>query len=178
MVLPVGATSFAEAVRMGAEVFHAPGDALKRAGHSVNVGDEGGFAPDLRAAEEALDFLMAAIGQAGLRPGQDVALGLDPAASEFHRPAGYVYAGQDRRLSAEEQVDYLAALTRAYPILSIEDGMAEDDPAGWKMLTERGRQLPAGRRRCVLHQSAPVRAGHRAGPGQCHPGQASTRSAR
>ena len=101
------------------------------------MGDEGGFAPDLRAAEEALDFLMAAIGQAGLRPGQDVALGLDPAASEFHRPAGYVYAGQDRRLSAEEQVDYLAALTRAYPILSIEDGMAEDDPAGWKMLTER-----------------------------------------
>ena len=172
MVLPVGATSFAEAVRMGAEVFHALKDALKRAGHSVNVGDEGGFAPDLRAAEEALDFLMAAIGQAGLRPGQDVALGLDPAASEFHRPAGYVYAGQDRRLSAEEQVDYLAALTRAYPILSIEDGMAEDDPAGWKMLTERGRQLPAGRRRCVLHQSAPVRAGHRAGPGQCHPGQA------
>ena len=137
MVLPVGATSFAEAVRMGAEVFHALKDALKRAGHSVNVGDEGGFAPDLRAAEEALDFLMAAIGQAGLRPGQDVALGLDPAASEFHRPAGYVYAGQDRRLSAEEQVDYLAALTRAYPILSIEDGMAEDDPAGWKMLTER-----------------------------------------
>ena len=122
---------------MGAEVFHALKDALKRAGHSVNVGDEGGFAPDLRAAEEALDFLMAAIGQAGLRPGQDVALGLDPAASEFHRPAGYVYAGQDRRLSAEEQVDYLAALTRAYPILSIEDGMAEDDPAGWKMLTER-----------------------------------------
>ena len=116
MVLPVGATSFAEAVRMGAEVFHALKDALKRAGHSVNVGDEGGFAPDLRAAEEALDFLMAAIGQAGLRPGQDVALGLDPAASEFHRPAGYVYAGQDRRLSAEEQVDYLA-LTRAYPIL-------------------------------------------------------------
>lgn len=137
MVLPVGATSFAEAVRMGAEVFHALKDALKRAGHSVNVGDEGGFAPDLRAAEEALDFLMAAIGQAGLRPGQDVALGLDPAASEFHRPAGYVYAGQDRRLSAQEQVNYLAALTRAYPILSIEDGMAEDDPAGWKMLTER-----------------------------------------
>ena len=137
MVLPVGAASFAEAVRMGAEVFHALKDALKRAGHSVNVGDEGGFAPDLRAAEEALDFLMAAIGQAGLRPGQDVALGLDPAASEFHRPAGYVYAGQDRRLSAEEQVDYLAALTRAYPIIAIEDGMAEDDPAGWKMLTER-----------------------------------------
>ena len=96
------------------------------------MGDEGGFAPDLRAAEEALDFLMAAIGQAGLRPGQDVALGLDPAASEFHRPAGYVYAGQDRRLSAEEQVDYLAALTRAYPIIAIEDGMAEDDPPAGK----------------------------------------------
>ena len=121
---------------MGAEVFHALKDALKRAGHSVNVGDEGGFAPDLRAAEEALDFLMAAIGQAGLRPGQDVALGLDPAASEFHRPAGYVYAGQDRRLSAEEQVDYLAA----------DAGLSDHRhrgrhgrgrPAGWKMLTER-----------------------------------------
>ena len=96
------------------------------------MGDEGGFAPDLRAAEEALDFLMAAIGQAGLRPGQDVALGLDPAASEFHRPAGCVYAGQDRRLSAEEQVDYMAALTRAYPILSIEDGMAETTPPAGK----------------------------------------------
>jgi len=137
MVLPVGAATFADAVRMGAEVFHALKHALKRAGHSVNVGDEGGFAPDLRSADEALDFLMVSIEQAGLRPGQDVALGLDPAASEFHGPAGYVYAGQDKCLDAREQVDYLAALAQAYPILSIEDGMAEDDPAGWRMLTER-----------------------------------------
>lgn len=137
MILPMGASSFAEAMRMGAEVFHALKDALKRAGHSVNVGDEGGFAPDLRAADEALDFLMASIEQAGLRPGQDIALALDPAASEFHRPAGYVYSAQDKCLSTEEQVDYLAALTQAYPIVSIEDGMAEDDPEGWKMLTER-----------------------------------------
>ncbi len=137
MILPVGASTFADAVRMGAEVFHALKDALKRAGHSVNVGDEGGFAPDLRAAEEALDFLMASIEQAGYRPGRDIALALDPAASEFHRPAGYLYSGQDRCLSAEAQVDYLMALTRAYPIISIEDGMAEDDLAGWKMLTER-----------------------------------------
>lgn len=137
MVLPVGAATFAEAVRMGAEVFHALRDALKRAGHSVNVGDEGGFAPDLRSADEVLDFLMASIQQAGLRPGQDIALALDPAASEFHRPEGYVYGGQDKCLSVGEQVDYLTALTQAYPIVSIEDGMAEDDPAGWKMLTER-----------------------------------------
>lgn len=137
MILPVGASTFADAVRMGAEVFHALKDALKRAGHSVNVGDEGGFAPDLRTANEALDFLMASIEQAGLRAGQDIALALDPAASEFHRPAGYVYAGQDRCLSSAEQVDYLTALTEAYPILSIEDGMAENDLTGWKMLTGR-----------------------------------------
>ena len=137
MILPVGAATFADAVRMGAEVFHALKDALKRAGHSVNVGDEGGFAPDLRSADEALDFLMASIEQAGLRPGQDVALALDPAASEFHRPEGYVYAGQDRSLSSEEQVGYLMELTRRYPIISIEDGMAEDDLSGWTLLTDR-----------------------------------------
>lgn len=137
MILPVGAASFADAVRMGAEVFHALKDALKRAGHSVNVGDEGGFAPALRTANEALDFLMAAIAQTGLRPGQDIALALDPAASEFHRPEGYFYAGQDRYLSSEQQADYLVGLTQAYPIVSIEDGMAEDDQIGWKMLTER-----------------------------------------
>jgi enolase len=137
MILPVGAASFAEAVRMGAEVFHSLKEVLKRAGHAVNVGDEGGFAPDLRTAVEALDFLMDSIERAGFRPGQDIALGLDPAASEFHSPAGYLYAGQDRHLSSEEQVDYLAELVRAYPIVSIEDGMAEDDPAGWQMLTAR-----------------------------------------
>ena len=158
---------------MGAEVFHALKDALKRAGHSVNVGDEGGFAPDLRAAEEALDFLMAAIGQAGLRPGQDVALGLDPAASEFHRPAGYVYAGQDRRLSAEEQVDYLAGADAGLSDPLHRGRHGRGRPCRLENAHRTvGRQLPAGRRRCVLHQSAPVRAGHRAGPGQCHPGQA------
>lgn len=137
MILPVGAASFAEAVRMGAEVFHSLKEVLKRAGHAFNVGDEGGFAPDLRTAVEALDFLMDSIERAGFRPGQDIALGLDPAASEFHSPAGYLYAGQDRHLGSEEQVDYLAELVRAYPIVSIEDGMAEDDPAGWQMLTAR-----------------------------------------
>ncbi|WP_258128245.1 phosphopyruvate hydratase [Achromobacter anxifer] len=137
MLLPVGAATFAEALRMGAEVFHALKDALKRAGHSVNVGDEGGFAPDLRTANEALDFLMVAIEQAGLRPGSDIALALDPAASEFRGPAGYVYVGQDRCLNTEQQVGYLEALVRDYPILSIEDGMAEDDLAGWQKLTAR-----------------------------------------
>lgn len=137
MVLPVGADTFADAMRMGAEVFHALKDGLKRAGHAVNVGDEGGFAPDLRSAEDALDFLMAAIEQAGLKPVQDIALALDPAASELHSTAGYFYAGQNRHLNSEEQVEYLAALTRAYSIVSIEDGMAENDPTGWRMLTER-----------------------------------------
>jgi enolase len=134
MILPVGADSFREALRMGAEVFHTLRLALKAAGHSVNVGDEGGFAPMLRNAPQALDFIMAAIERAGLRPGADIALALDPAASEFHGPDGYRYHGENLLRDAEQQVRYLAGLVRDYPIVSIEDGMAEDDIIGWKTL--------------------------------------------
>jgi enolase len=134
MIMPVGAPSFAEAVRMGAEVFHTLKGELKRAGHMVNVGDEGGFAPTLHTATEALDFIMGAIVRAGLRPGDDIALALDPAASELYEEGAYHYAGEDRTRAREEQVDYLAGLVAAYPIVSIEDGMAEDDPEGWRML--------------------------------------------
>ncbi len=134
MILPVGADSLREALRMGAEVFHTLRLALKAAGHSVNVGDEGGFAPMLRNTPEALDFIMAAIERAGLRPGADVALALDPAASELHGADGYRYRGENLLRSAEQQVQYLAGLVRDYPIVSIEDGMAEDDTVGWKVL--------------------------------------------
>ncbi len=137
MIMPVGAPSFAEAVRWGAETFHALKSALKKAGHNTNVGDEGGFAPNLPSAEAALDFCLKAIEAAGFRPGADIALALDPAASEFFKDGAYVYSGEGVTRSVEEQVDYLVKLANAYPILSIEDGMAEQDWAGWKLLTEK-----------------------------------------
>jgi enolase len=144
MIMPVGAPSFAEAVRWGAETFHALKAALKKAGHNTNVGDEGGFAPNLPSAEAALDFCLKAIEAAGFKPGDDIALALDPAASEFFKDGAYVYSGEGLTRSVEEQVDYLVKLANAYPILSIEDGMAENDWAGWKLLTEKlgsSRQL-------------------------------------
>ena len=137
MIMPVGAPSFAEAVRWGAETFHALKAALKKAGHNTNVGDEGGFAPNLPSAEAALDFCLKAIEAAGFKPGDDIALALDPAASEFFNDGAYVYSGEGLTRSVEEQVDYLVKLANAYPILSIEDGMAENDWAGWKLLTEK-----------------------------------------
>ncbi len=137
MILPVGAPSFGEAVRWGAETFHALKGALKKAGHNTNVGDEGGFAPNLPSAEAALDFCMKAIEAAGFKSGEDVALGLDCAASEFFKDGAYVYSGEGKTRSIDEQVEYLAKLAESYPILSIEDGMAEDDWTGWKLLTQR-----------------------------------------
>ncbi|MEL6064145.1 MULTISPECIES: phosphopyruvate hydratase [unclassified Methylobacterium] len=137
MIMPVGADSLAEAVRMGSEVFHTLKGKLKKAGHNTNVGDEGGFAPNLPSAEAALDFVMDAIGAAGFKPGQDIAIALDCAATEFFRDGGYAYAGEGTTRSIEAQVDYLAQLVDAYPIVSIEDGMSEDDWAGWKLLTDR-----------------------------------------
>jgi enolase len=137
MILPVGAPSFAEAVRWGAETFHALRSALKKAGHNTNVGDEGGFAPNLPSAEAALDFCLKAIEATGFKPGVDMVLGLDCAASEFFKQGKYVYEGEGKTRSVEEQVDYLAKLQGAYPILSIEDGMAEQDWAGWKLLTDK-----------------------------------------
>jgi len=137
MIMPVGADSLAEAVRMGAEVFHTLKSALKKAGHNTNVGDEGGFAPNLPSAEAALDFVMESIQAAGLKPGQDVVLALDCAATEFFKDGAYHYEGEGRTRAIEEQVDYLADLVSKYPILSIEDGMSEDDWQGWKLLTDK-----------------------------------------
>ena len=136
MIAPVGAPTFAEALRMGAEVFHTLKKALKDAGHNTNVGDEGGFAPNLPSAVAALDFVVKAIERAGYKPGDDVCLALDPAASEFFKKGKYVYQGEGKTRDRAAQVSYLADLTKQYPIVSIEDGMAEDDWAGWKALTD------------------------------------------
>ena len=137
MIVPVGAPSFAEALRAGVEIFHTLRAALKSAGHNTNVGDEGGFAPNLPSAEAALDLVAAAIGKAGYRAGDDVMLALDAAASEFFVDGAYRYEGEGKTRSVAEQVDYLGALANRYPIVSIEDGMAEDDTAGWKLLTQK-----------------------------------------
>jgi enolase len=137
MIMPVGAGSFAEGLRIGVEVFQTLKKALHDAGHNTNVGDEGGFAPNLASAEEALGFVMKAIETAGYRPGEEVVLALDPASTEFFKNGAYVYEGEGKTRSIEEQVKYLAELVARYPIASIEDGMAEDDWEGWKMLTDR-----------------------------------------
>jgi enolase len=137
MIVPVGAPSFAEALRAGTEIFHTLRAALKSAGHNTNVGDEGGFAPNLPSAEAALDLVVAAIGKAGYRAGDDVMLALDAAASEFFVDGAYRYEGEGKTRSVAHQVDYLVALAKRYPIVSIEDGMAEDDTAGWKLLTQK-----------------------------------------
>jgi enolase len=136
MIMPLGAPSFAEALRMGAEIFHTLRAALKSAGHNTNVGDEGGFAPNLPSADAALGFVMKAIEGAGYKPGEDVALALDPAASEFFKDGAYVYAGEGKTRSPKQQAEYLAELVSRYPIVSIEDGMAEDDFEGWKLVTD------------------------------------------
>ncbi|MET8631516.1 phosphopyruvate hydratase [Streptomyces sp. NPDC004680] len=137
MIAPVGAGSFAEAVRMGSEVFHTLRSDLLASGHSVNVGDEGGFAPDLRTAEEALDFVQRAIEQAGYKAGTDITLAMDPAASEFFHDGVYDYTGEGVRRTPAEHADHLAALVDRYPVASIEDPMAEDDHDGWRALTAR-----------------------------------------
>ncbi|MCH6587844.1 MAG: phosphopyruvate hydratase [Proteobacteria bacterium] len=135
MIVPLGAASIAEAVRMGSEVFHALKAALGEAGHNTNVGDEGGFAPNLGSADEALGFVTKAIEAAGYRPGEDVMLALDCAASEFFKDGAYVLAGEGKTLDAAAMVDYLGDLCGRYPIFSLEDPMAEDDWDGWSALT-------------------------------------------
>jgi len=135
MIVPAGAHNFAEALRAGAEIFHMLKAALKSAGLNTNVGDEGGFAPDLPSAQAALDFLMQAAHKAGYEPGKQVMFALDCAATEFFKGGKYVYEGEGKTRSREEQTKYLAELAGSYPIVSIEDGMAEDDIEGWKMLT-------------------------------------------
>ncbi|MBN9062370.1 MAG: phosphopyruvate hydratase [Rhizobiales bacterium] len=135
MVMPFGAPTFADAVRWGSEIFHTLKSALKAAGHNTNVGDEGGFAPNLASAEAALDFVMASIEKAGFKPGKDVYLALDCAATEFFKDGKYEYEGEKKSRSIDDQVAYLAKLVASYPIASIEDGMSEDDWDGWKKLT-------------------------------------------
>jgi enolase len=136
MVMPVGADSLSDAVRWGAEIFQALRSKLSQAGHNNNVGDEGGFAPDLGGTRDALDFVMQAIEEAGFKPGGDIHLALDSASTEFFKDGKYHLEGEGRILTAEEMTSYYAELCDAYPIVSIEDGLAEDDWDGWKALTD------------------------------------------
>ena len=136
MIMPVGAESFSEALRMGAEVFHTLKKSLKDAGHNTNVGDEGGFAPNLESTDAAIGFVMKAIEKAGYKPGEDIYLALDAASTEFYKNGKYVLEGEGKTLDSDQMAAYLADLSARYPIISIEDGMAEDDWAGWKAVTE------------------------------------------
>jgi enolase len=137
MIMPVSAENIADAVRMGSEVFHTLKKELSEAGLATGVGDEGGFAPNISSTRDALDFILKSIEKAGYRPGEEIYLALDCAATEYFDDGKYVLSGEGRTLSSEENVDYLAALCDSYPIISIEDGMSEDDWEGWKMLTDR-----------------------------------------
>lgn len=145
MIMPVGASSFADAIRMGAEVFHHLKAVLKKAGYSTNVGDEGGFAPNLKSNEEAVKLILQAIEKAGYKPGEDIYLALDPAASEYFLPEKNVYhlhKSTGDQLTPAQMVDYWAKWVKKYPIISIEDGMAEDDWDGWKLMTDKlGKQI-------------------------------------
>ena len=137
MIVPVGAPTFGEALRMGAETFHALKKLLATDGHVTSVGDEGGFAPNLESHDKAFEYIMKAIEAAGYVPGKDIALAIDAAASEFYKDGKYELAGEGKSLTAQEMVDYLAAFTDKYPLISIEDGLAEQDWAGWALLTEK-----------------------------------------
>jgi enolase len=142
MIMPVGAEDIREAVRMGSEVFHTLKKELSAAGHGTNVGDEGGFAPNLKSSRVALDFILKAIEKAGYKPGDDICLALDCASTEYFIEGNYVMAGEKKTLSPAKNVDYLAKLVADYPIISIEDGCAEDDWEGWKLLTDKlGRKV-------------------------------------
>ena len=136
MIMPVGADSITQAIQMGSEVFHTLKQELKKAGHNTNVGDEGGFAPQLNTPEQALDFIVSAIIKAGYEPRKDIAISLDVAATELYEGESYNFRGLNRKFDIMELVDYYSSLIQAYPIISIEDGMAEDDWEGWKLLTE------------------------------------------
>ena len=136
MIMPVSATNIRDAVRMGSEVFHTLKGELSAAGLSTGIGDEGGFAPNISSTREALDFILKSIEKAGYKPGEDIYLALDCAATEYYKDGNYVMAGESKTLSSAENAAYLAALANDYPIISIEDGMAEDDWDGWKALTD------------------------------------------
>ncbi len=164
MILPTGAKDFREGLRMGAEIFHALKKALKDAGHNTNVGDEGGFAPNLASAEAALDFIVKAGEKAGFKPGEEVALALDCASTEFFKDGNYVYEGEKKTRDPRAQAKYLAKLAADYPIISIEDGMAEDDWEGWKYLTElTGKKVQLVGDDLFVTNSARLRDGIRMG---------------
>ncbi|MGJ8583227.1 MAG: phosphopyruvate hydratase [Marinosulfonomonas sp.] len=135
MIMPVAADNIRDAVRMGAEVFHTLKKELSDAGHNTGIGDEGGFAPNLNSSRDALDFILKSVEKAGYKPGEDIYLALDCASSEYYKDGKYVLSGEGKTLSSDENVDYLASLVADYPIISIEDGMDEDDWDGWKALT-------------------------------------------
>ena len=153
MILPFGAGSFLEAVRMGAETFHHLKKILKKNGLSVGVGDEGGFAPDLQSNEQAIEYIISAIEAAGYRSGRDIGIGLDAAASEFYKDGKYHFLSEGRDLSADELMDYYETLIEKYPLFSIEDGLAEGDWDAWERMTERmGGPDPDCGRRHFCHQ--------------------------
>ena len=135
--MPVAAENIRDAVRMGSEVFHTLKKELSAAGLSTGIGDEGGFAPNISSTRDALDFILKSIEKAGYKPGEEIYLALDCAATEYYKDGAYVFSGEGKTLSSAENVDYLAALCADYPIISIEDGMSEDDWDGWKLLTDR-----------------------------------------
>jgi enolase len=137
MIMPVGADNIRDAIRMGSEVFHTLKKELQNAGHNTGIGDEGGFAPNLSSARDALDFILKSIEKAGYKPGEDIYLALDCAATEYFKGGKYEMKGEGKSLSIEENVDFLAGLANDYPIISIEDGCSEDDWAGWKLLTDK-----------------------------------------
>jgi enolase len=164
MIIPVGAPSLREAVRWGSEIFHTLKKRLKEAGHNTNVGDEGGFAPNLKSAQAALDFIMGSIEKAGFAPGEQVAIGLDCAATEFFKDGNYVYEGEKKTRDPKAQAKYLAKLAADYPIVSIEDGMSEDDWEGWKILTDLiGRKVQLVGDDLFVTNSARLRDGIRMG---------------
>jgi enolase len=137
MIIPVGATSAAQAIRMGAETFHSLKKILKAAGHSTGVGDEGGFAPNLESNEAAIGYILQAVEAAGYAPGREIAIGLDAAASEFYQKNRYLLKSENKSLTTAQMIDYYEALVEKYPIVSIEDGLAEQDWKGWQKMTER-----------------------------------------
>jgi enolase len=137
MIMPVSADTCADAIRMGSEVFQTLKKELSKAGHNTNVGDEGGFAPNIASTRDAIDFIMKSIEGAGYKPGEDIYLALDAASTEFFKDGKYHLKGENKILAPEEMADYYAALVGDYPIISIEDGMSEDDWAGWKSLTDK-----------------------------------------
>ena len=172
MLVPLGAPSFREALRYGAEVFHTLKKIIDERGMPTTVGDEGGFAPNLPGNEAALQLLMEAIDKAGYVPGTDIALAIDCAASEYYEDGVYDLESEGAKLTRSQMVDYLATWCDKYPIISIEDGMAEDDWDGWKLLTDRlGQEGADRRRRRLRHQHQDPEAGHRQGHGEFHPGQ-------